>query len=90
MSEPTAHIDTYILDNLPPKELWPEMDYSVLPELAAYPARLNAAAEILDKRAAGEFADKPAVLFEDQVWSYAELQARANKIAHVLVDDLGF
>jgi len=89
MSEPTAHIDTYIRDNLPPKELWPEMDYSVLPELAAYPARLNAAGVILDRQVANGFADKPAVIHEDQVWTYAELQARANKTAHVLVDDLG-
>jgi 2-aminobenzoate-CoA ligase len=89
MAEPTAHIDTFIRDNLPPKELWPVMDYSVLPELAAYPPRLNAAVEILDRQIARGFADKPAVIWGDQVWSYAELLARANQIAHVLVDDLG-
>ena len=89
MPKPTAHTDTYIRDNLPPKELWPEMDYSVLPELAAYPARMNAAGEILDKQVAGGFANKPAVLFEDEVWTYKELQAKANQIAHVLVDELG-
>ena len=50
MAEPTAHLDTYIRDNLPPRELWPEMDYSSLPELAAYPARLNAAVERLRLR----------------------------------------
>ena len=43
----------------PPRDLWPEMDYSVLPELAAYPARFNAAAERLDKQAAAGYADKP-------------------------------
>jgi len=89
MSEPTAHTDTFIRDNLPPRELWPEMDYSVLPELAAYPARLNAAAEILDRQAAGAFADAPVIYWDDEVWTYADLMARANRIAHVLVDDLG-
>ena len=45
----TAHKDTFARDNLPPKELWPAMDYSTLPELAAYPHRFNAAVELLDK-----------------------------------------
>ena len=55
LSEPTAHVDTFIRDNMPTPDLWPEMDYSVLPELAAYPARLNAAVEILDKQVANGF-----------------------------------
>ena len=49
MSEPTGHIDTYVRDRLPPEELWPEMDYAALPELAAYPPRLNAGAELIDR-----------------------------------------
>ncbi len=89
MTEPTAHLDTYVRDNLPPRELWPEMDYSVLPELAAYPARLNAAVELLDKKAADGFADKPALYWRDEVWSYRDLEARANRIANVLVDEVG-
>lgn len=89
MPETTAHIDPFIRDNLPPEDLWPEMDYSVLPELAAYPARLNAAAEILDARIAAGDADKPALHWGDEVWTYGDLLARANRIAHVLVDDLG-
>jgi len=35
MTEPTSHVDTFIRDNMPGPDLWPEMDYSVLPELAA-------------------------------------------------------
>ena len=89
MEEPTAHTDTFIRDNLPPKALWPEMDYSVLPELAAYPPRMNAAAEILDRQVAAGFADKPVIYWGDEVWTYADLLARANRIAHVLIDELG-
>ncbi len=89
MTEPTAHLDTYIRDNLAPRELWPEMDYSVLPELAAYPARLNAAVELLDNKVADGFAAKPVLYWRDEVWTYGDLLARANRIAGVLVDELG-
>lgn len=89
MAETTAHVDTFIRDSLPPEALWPEMDYSVLPELSAYPRRLNAAAELLDKLVAGGHGDRPFLYFGDQVWTYAEVLARANRIAHVLVDELG-
>ena len=85
MAEPTAHIDTFIRDNLPPKDLWPEMDYSVLPELAAYPARMNAAAELLDHTVASGGGNRPAVHFGKTTWSYADLLATANRIARVLV-----
>jgi 2-aminobenzoate-CoA ligase len=88
MTEPTAHIDTFIRDNLPPRDLWPEMDYSVLPELAAYPSRMNAAVELLDM-AVPQFADRPAVKYGGEVWTYADLLFRANRIARVLVEDCG-
>ncbi|MEE8334449.1 MAG: AMP-binding protein, partial [Alphaproteobacteria bacterium] len=87
MPEPTAHTDTFILDNLPPEDLWPEMDYSVLPELAAYPARMNAAVELLDRMAEGNGGARPAVHFGDETWSYSDLLDRANRIARVLTED---
>ncbi len=87
MSAPTAHKDSFIRDNLPPEELWPEMDYSVLPELAAYPDRMNVATELLDRTIEEFGPDRPAVRFGDSVWSYAELRAQANRIANVLVQD---
>ena len=33
---PSTHVDTFARDSLPARELGPEMDYSVLPQLAAY------------------------------------------------------
>jgi 2-aminobenzoate-CoA ligase len=85
----TAHTDTFIIDNMPPKEMWPEMDYSVLPELAAYPERMNVATELLDKMVAGGCADKPMIYFGDDIWTYNDLMERANQIANVLVEDYG-
>ncbi len=89
MSEPTAHIDTYIRRNMPPENLWPEMDYGTLPELAAYPARMNVAAELLDKAVADGRGDRPYIYFGDKVWSYGDILAQANRLAHVLVADYG-
>ena len=85
MLEPSSHVDTFVRDNMTGPELWPEMDYSVLPELAAYPARFNAAAELID----GQANDRPAILFDDGIWTYAGLAERVNRIAAVLVEDCG-
>ncbi len=89
MVEPSAHIDSFINDNMPPRALWPEMDYSVLPELAAYPPRFNAAVELLDRQTEAGYADKPMFRFGESVWTWADTLARANRIANLLVDELG-
>jgi len=87
-AEPSAHLDAFARDHLPPRELWPEMDYSGLPELA-YPPRLNCAVELLDRMAAAGHADRPAVVWDGGRWTYRELAERSNQIAAVLRDDLG-
>ncbi len=84
----TAHVDTFCRDLLPPPELWPEMDYSGLPELA-YPDRLNCAAELLDARIAAGDGDRIAFHFPGGRWTYRELLETSNRIAHALVKDLG-
>lgn len=89
MIEPSAHTDSFIADNLPPRALWPEMDYSVLPELAAYPPRFNAAVELLDRQAEAGYADKPMFCFGERVWTYGDMLAEANRIANLLVDEFG-
>ncbi len=88
MSDTTAHVDTFCRDLLPPPELWPEMDYSGLPELA-YPDRMNCAADLLDVHVAAGHGDRIAFRFAGGTWTYRELFETANRIAHVLVDDLG-
>jgi len=83
----SAHVDTFCREHLPAVELWPDMDYSSLPELAAIPARVNCAT-LLDRNA-DDNPERTALLFEDRTWSYGELREAANRIAHVLVSDLG-
>lgn len=84
----TGHVDTFCADRLPPRELWPVRDWSGIPELA-YPERLNAAAELLDRTVESGSGDRPVFRYPDGVWTYGDLLEKASKIAHVLVDDLG-
>jgi len=72
-------MDSFARDNLPPREQWP-----VLAEMG-YPAQLNAAVELLG----GPWADRPCVLGDEETWTYAELRARAEGIARVLVEEHG-
>ncbi|MEW5930525.1 MAG: AMP-binding protein [Gemmatimonadota bacterium] len=85
---PSAHVDTFARDHLPPPELWPVLDYSGLPELA-YPPRLNCAAELLDHMVESGHGDRTAILAPGARWTYRELLETANRVAGVLRDDLG-
>jgi len=85
----SAHTDTFARDNLPPFELWARMDYSPLPELKAYPNRINAARELLDRHVAAGRGSRPAIWFEGAVWSYADLKDRSDRIARVLRTEFG-
>lgn len=76
---PSAHVDSFARDHLPPDHLWPII------ETLDHPDRLNAATELL--RAAP---DRPALRTPDgSMWTYADLAARANQVAHTLVEDFG-
>ncbi len=86
-SVPSAHIDRFAIDRLPPRSQWPQFRFD-LPELQ-FPPRLNAAWELLDRHIAEGRGDRPCILAPGVRWSYRELQDRADRIAHVLVHDLG-
>jgi 2-aminobenzoate-CoA ligase len=85
----SAHVDTYVRDNLPRTADWPRLDYSTLPTLAGYPAQINAAVELLDRHVREGRGARPAIWFEGQTVTYAELLAWANRLARVLTEDLG-
>jgi 2-aminobenzoate-CoA ligase len=85
----SAHADTFARDHLPPRELWPVMDNGGLAELDCR-RRLNAAVELLDQMVERGFGPRPCLRTEDIIWSYAELLDHANRIANMLVAELGF
>lgn len=80
----SAHVDTFVRDNLPPLHAQPEFLFD-LPGLK-FPARLNASS--LLNEACARFGDRPALLWQGGRWSYRELLAQVNRIANVLVWDL--
>lgn len=88
-AEPSGHADAFARENLPPASLWPEMDYGVLPELAAYPPRLNAGAALIDAMAEGARGERPAVHFGETLWSYRALRENADRIAWALSEGCG-
>jgi 2-aminobenzoate-CoA ligase len=84
---PSAHVDTFCRDRLPPLDQWPVFRYD-LPELS-YPERLNCAAELLDATAARVGADRPCLRSPTQTWTYGETVRRTNQLAQVLTEDFG-
>jgi 2-aminobenzoate-CoA ligase len=86
---PSAYSDTYARDLLPPADQQPVFDFSGTPELAAYADYINVAEELLDKMAGGGFKDRPVQHYEAKSWTYGELLNITNRIARVLVEDLG-
>ncbi|GIK81046.1 MAG: benzoate-CoA ligase family protein [Pseudorhodoplanes sp.] len=83
---PSAHIDTFTRDNLPPKEDWPDFVFA-LPELR-YPDRLNCVTELLDTWIARREGDRPCLVSPSETLTYAQLAERVNRIANVLTRDL--
>src|ERR1051325_9178208 len=84
---PSAHVDTFARDNLPPETDWPEFTFT-LPELR-YPERFNCAVELLDRWIDGGHGARPCIISPQETWTYAGLAERVNRIANVLTRDLG-
>jgi len=84
---PSAHVDTFCRDNLPPADQWPDLrfDFGGL----SYPDRLNCAEALLDAIVARFGADRPCLRTPTELWTYGDLLRRANQAAAVLVEDFG-
>src|SRR4051812_50107351 len=85
---PSAHVDTFCRDHLPPADQWPELSFD-LPTLQ-YPDRLNAGTALLDDVIARYGGDRPCLHQPGSpTWSYDELVAAANPGAPGLTEDPG-
>jgi 2-aminobenzoate-CoA ligase len=83
----SGHVDSFARDNLPPLSQWPDFKFE-LPELR-YPDRLNCVTELLDRWIDAGLGDKPCLIAPTETLTYAQLAERTNRIANVLVHDLG-
>jgi 2-aminobenzoate-CoA ligase len=84
---PSAHVDTFARDNLPPDELQPPLTFT-RSELQ-YPDRLNCAVAFIDRHVEAGHGDVPCLISPAESWSYAMLQDKVNRIANVLTRELG-
>ena len=83
----SAHVDTFARSHLPPPQDLPELLFE-LPELQ-FGERLNCATELLDRRVAQGDGGRLCMQGAGVRWTYADLQGQANRIANVLVHELG-
>ncbi len=90
--EVSAHSDTFARDHLPPLDQWPELLLDGNPDVA-YGPRLNCAASLLDDLVSQGKGDSIALRWtedgDQRIMTYRELMVLTNRIAHVLVQDMG-
>jgi 2-aminobenzoate-CoA ligase len=83
----TAHVDTFCCDHMPAAGQLPKI-FRDLPEYAC-PERVNCAAELLDRIVNNGGGERTAFIHDSGAWTYRRMLETANRIAHVLTDDLG-
>ncbi len=90
----SAHVDTFAADRLPARDEWPELMFT-LPGLQ-YAERINCAASLLDRHVLQGRGARRCIVAPGPdggenpvIWTYEDLYSRANRIARVLVEDLG-
>ena len=84
---PSAHVDTFTRDHLPPADQWPDLllDH---PEFQ-YPEYLNVAVELTDRMVDRGFGDQVALIGNGRRRTYKELTDWTNRLAHALAEDFG-
>jgi 2-aminobenzoate-CoA ligase len=85
MLGPSAHVDTFTRDNLPPEESWPDF----LLDGFQYPERLNAGVELTDRMVEKGLGDHTALIGNGRRRTYKELADWTNRLANALTEDLG-
>ena len=85
MLGPTAHLDSFTRDRLPPPGDWPEIRLTGFD----YPERINVGVELTDRMVARGFGDRTALIGNGRRRTYKELADWSNRIAHALVEDYG-
>lgn len=82
----SAFVDRFVLDRLPPRDLWPLMEWAGVAG-PPYPDHLNCTSVLLDDWIEHGGGDR--IVFHDAggPWTYRRLHETANRIAHVLVDE---
>lgn len=79
---PSAQVDRFVHDHLPPREQWPELSYE-RPELQL-PDPLNLVEWLFDRAMSSGHAHRPFLRSDERTLSYAQARAEVNRMANVL------
>ncbi len=82
---PTAHLDTFTRDNLPPADQQPDFLLEDFP----YPEYLNVGVALTGAMVDKGFGDHTALIGNGRQRTYKELDDWTNRLAHALVQDYG-
>ena len=85
MLGPSAHIDTFSRDNLPPADQLPDFLLAGFD----YPERLNVGVELTDRMVQKGFGDHTALIGNGRQRTYKELSDWTNRLARALVENYG-
>ena len=83
---PSAQVDHFVHDRLPPPEQWPELRFD-RPELQL-PAQVNAVQALFERAVAAGHGDRPFLRSDDRTLTYTQAQAEVNRIANALTVEL--
>lgn len=84
---PSAHVDTFARDRLPPAGTWPDLRLDR--PAFRYPERLNVGVELTDRMVERGFGDHVALIGNGRRRTYKELADWSNRLAHALVENYG-
>ncbi len=85
MLGPSAHVDSFTRDRLPPDTAWPVLNLAGFD----YPELLNAAVELTDRMVDQGHGDRVALIGNGRSRTYKELTDWTNRLAHALMSDYG-
>lgn len=88
MPDPSRYPDPFARAHLPASALWPDLGAAMSGRFA-YPRVMNATAELLDSAVAQGHGARFCLHTAQESWTYAQLLDAVNRIASVLVRDLG-
>jgi 2-aminobenzoate-CoA ligase len=83
----SGYVDSFARDNLPQAAQWPDLIFTR--EEFRYPARLNCVSAFLDRWIEEGQGDRLCIMGLEESLTYAQLQARVNRLCNGLVNKLG-
>jgi 2-aminobenzoate-CoA ligase len=85
----TSHEDRFAIENCPPPDLMPWMDEAWFRAHGITDAPFNAVSALLGSHLGGPLATKPAYIFGNEIWHYADLAEAVGACAALFTHECG-